>query len=555
VAQPTNDQLITTTDGRRITYTRWRYEETVKQERILAQVNDLVMNQASSALSVGARMGQQEYGGLLRVVIPQLIDQYGKVNATAAVKFYDQTQLAWLTANAEQARQSASRGNVRRKSERVARARTQSAIQLAQTSVAEFSARFADTYKLAERSESVIGLAMKIRARDGHEPSVEAMNNALTREVASYHRDTVLFNAALDPNVSRVQRVAQASACEFCRLMALGSTDGKVRVSNYAVKFHDHCHCTIQPLFTGEDAVRPDYYDQFEKEYSQARKDAGSGRSQDVLAEMRRQSKQPVTKPVNSDSSFFNEKSNRYWTKEYEQGQTRAEYVREFNSEVRGLQGKTELPTNTAYARARTTPLEDLDIQLPKLDNSEDLLDAYQRTNPKYDPAKRDYSSNCARVVQAYELRRRGFDVTASKASLRDGSQAAEFYGNAWRHPETGRTVYQELADRGTRLDNGEWSNRSYTGRTTREDYAQRLKDTYPPGSRGIIQVQWANAKVGHVFNFEVKANGKVIFVDAQTGKLGLDDYFERAVLYKSARLDDKTPMAGVLQYVKGYER
>jgi hypothetical protein len=294
---PTNEQTtyVTTADGRRITYARWRYEETIKQERILAQVGDLLMDKASSAVSVGATLGQQEYGGLLRVVIPQLLDQYGKVNATAAVNFYDQTQLAWLQANGSEARQRASRGNVRRQSERVARARTQSALELASTGVDVFKAKFADSYDLLAKSENVIGFAMKVRARDGHEPSVVAMNNALTREVASYHRDTILFNAALDSNVSRVQRVAQASACEFCRLMALGSTNGSVRVSNYAVKFHDHCHCTIQPLFEGEAPFRPDYYDDFEKDYDQARKEAGSGNSRDILAQMRKQSKQPVT--------------------------------------------------------------------------------------------------------------------------------------------------------------------------------------------------------------------------------------------------------------------
>jgi hypothetical protein len=286
-----NPLYVTTPDGRRITYARWRYEETIKQERILAQVNTILISKASDAVGVGATLSQQEYGGLLRVVIPQLLDQYGKVNATAAVQFYDQTQLAWLLANGSDARRAASRGNVRRQSERVARARTQSALELAQTSTDVFKAKFADSYDLLAKSENVIGFAMKVRARDGHQPSVVAMNNALTREVASYHRDTILFNAALDNNVSRVQRVAQATACEFCRLMALGSTDGTVRTSNYAVHFHDHCHCTIQPLFSGEIPVRPDYYDQFEAGYNQARKDAGSGSASDILAEMRKQTR------------------------------------------------------------------------------------------------------------------------------------------------------------------------------------------------------------------------------------------------------------------------
>ncbi len=290
-----NDQPpVDTADGRKISYNRWRYEETKKQERILAQVNDLLMAQATDAVSVGAGMSQQEYGGLLRLVVPELLDQYGNLNATAAVKFYDSLEVEWLKNN-PQAYQQAGRGNVRRQASRYARARTEGALAVA-TRGQEFAARYADTYDLVAKSDRVVNYAMKVRAVSGHEPSVQAMNNALTREVASYHRDTVLFNAALDPYVSRVQRVAQATACEFCRLMALGSTNGKVRTSSYAVKFHDHCHCTIQPLFAGEEPFRPDYYDEFEKEYAEASKGGGSGK--DVLARMRanaKPGKQPAT--------------------------------------------------------------------------------------------------------------------------------------------------------------------------------------------------------------------------------------------------------------------
>lgn len=282
-----SSKLITTSDGRVITYDRWRYEETLRQERILAQVNTLVTTQATAAVNAGAALGQQEYGGLLRVVIPSLIDQYGKVNATAAVNFYDQLEINWLRAHPE-AYQTAGRGNVRRQAQRYATARVQAAISVAQTDAARFAAKYATDYKLAAKSDAVINFAMKVRARDGHGPSVIALNNALTREVAAYHRDTVLFNAALDNNVSRVQRVAQANACEFCRLMALGSTNGKVRVSTYAAKFHDNCHCTIQPLFASEAPVRPDYYDQFEAEYAQASANS-DGTAKGILQEMRAQ--------------------------------------------------------------------------------------------------------------------------------------------------------------------------------------------------------------------------------------------------------------------------
>ena len=577
---------VTTSDGRVISYDRWRYEETIKQERIMAQVNVLAMEQASSAVSVGNTLGQQEYGGLLRVVLPNIIDQYGKVNATAAVKFYDQLELNWYQANPDASR-TANRGNVRRQARRYAQARTKSAIALAQMDATAFAAKFAEDYKLAEKSERVIGWAMKIRARDGHEASVVAMNNALTREVASYHRDTILFNAALDENVSRVQRVAQANACAFCRMMALGSTDGKVRTSTYAAKFHDHCHCTIQPLFAGEEPVRPDYYDEFEKQYKQARMDSGDGSADDIVRQMRKadaartpletpkipsqqtvqvEPPKPLNVPYTAEQVGLRtispdapaDRSGWWWTKEYETGKNRQDLIREFNREAIYLQKSGPVDPESAYKVARTLELSQVRENLPVLPKGPDLvLDAVEKTNPKYNPNSSAYSSNCARVVQAYELRRRGFDVSASKYVARDGSQAHLFYGQYWKNPKTGMTMFQELEDRGTKLADGTWSKRTYTGKTTYDDFLQRIADTYPPDSRGVIQVQWSKGKLGHIFNFEVKKNGSVLLVDAQTGKIGsqLTDYFDRGVLWKTARLDDKNPMAGVLQYLQGFGR
>lgn len=272
---------VTTADGRRITYERWKYEQTVAQEAAMRQVNDLITAEAAAAANVGAGFDQSEFGALLRSIVPQLLDQYGRVNATAALQFYDAQRTQWAETYGPAASQMAGRGNVRAQGSRYAVATTQSALAVSQG----YAAQYADDYRRAAKADSVINYAMRVRQSSGHAPSVTAMNNALTREVAMYHRDTVLFNAGLDPFVNRVQRVAQAKACEFCRLMALGSTNGTVRTSTYAVKFHSHCHCTIQPLFDGDQPVRPDHYDEFEKEYAQASK--GGGSSQDILANWR----------------------------------------------------------------------------------------------------------------------------------------------------------------------------------------------------------------------------------------------------------------------------
>lgn len=288
-------KYVTTADGRRITYTRWKYEETLRQQNNLANVEQVLTAQATTLANVGASMAQQEYGGYLRTIIPNLLDTYGNVNAQAAINYYDQARLEWSKAFGATASRQVTRSSVAAREKRFAAAKTQGAYRVGTMTAEEFAAKFLPTYKTLEKSEAVIGFAMKVRAKSGHEPSISAMNNALTREVASYHRDTVLFNSALDPYASRVQRVAQANACEFCKLMALGSTSGKVRVSTYAVKFHSKCHCTIQTLWEGEEPIRPDYYDQFEEEYVNA---AGEGRSaKETLEQWRKNTK---AKPVSA---------------------------------------------------------------------------------------------------------------------------------------------------------------------------------------------------------------------------------------------------------------
>lgn len=256
-------------NGKKVTEQRYRYEATRQQEAVLAQVNDLATKQAVDTLAVGAGFAQQEFGGLLRSVIPDLLDQYGMVNATAALDFYRQMADEWYQQNADIS-QSVSRDAARGQEARYAVAKTKAALAL-NKDPGKYQAVLAADYQTAAKSESVIGWTMKVRAQDGHAAALDVMQKAITREVASYHRDTILFNAALDPSVSRVQRVAQSGACEFCKLMALGSDRGKVRTTTYAAHFHNNCHCTIQPLFKGQPPIRPAYYDAFEEEYITAK--------------------------------------------------------------------------------------------------------------------------------------------------------------------------------------------------------------------------------------------------------------------------------------------
>jgi hypothetical protein len=550
-------------NGNKVTKARFDYELTRQQERILAEVNKLATDQATSAVSIGAAFDQQEFGGLLRQVMPNLLDEFGQINSTAALDFYQQQANAYWEANKANPA-GLSRDARRSRETNFARARTRSAIGL-NTNQDKYVALLADNYDTAAKSERVIGWTMKVRAKDGHQAAVGAMNNAITREVASYHRDTVLFNAALDPYVSRVQRVAQATACEFCRLMALGSTNGRVRVSSYAVKFHDHCHCTIQPLFDGEDPIRPDYYDEFESEYTQAKSEwnGSNAGTKQTLANWREIQKTKA-------NGTYVEESQARWQK-IEDGLKQSKFYKPVTPEFLKFAGPAPTQTirtinpdapetwfwqeggltdsverNTQIRLSRNLPLDQVRQEIPLLPKPDNLEEATIATNPKWTSEERGYKTNCVRAVHAYELRRRGYDVTASpKPAINDYSQNPFIFKQGWKDAD------------GNDLDSSVLKVRRNAKRGTLTDNtAELIVGNYPEASRGWVNFDWQGGGAGHIVNWEIQ-NGKAVFIDPQNGVIDGEvlGYLPRAKDITVVRLDDKTPQAWVLQYLEGYTK
>jgi hypothetical protein len=130
------------------------------------------------------------------------------------------------------------------------------------------------TFNAPQISEPIIGQGMKTFMAAGFEPMTADVTRAMTRAVASYNRDTMLYNASLDEAVYAVQRVAEPNACGFCQLVAFESarvtTEEGVRTASYAIDFHNNCKCSIETLYIGDRPIRPDYYDEFEANYQEA---------------------------------------------------------------------------------------------------------------------------------------------------------------------------------------------------------------------------------------------------------------------------------------------
>lgn len=263
---------------------RQRYEAARRNQANMAKVEELLLGEATPALQAGRNLSQQALGGFLREVVPGLVDKWGNVNASVAVQYYDEQRLAWSRANptgfdSSRGRRKAMQKSSSLKGQRVASAKLRSAI---------YVAKIPPKNALAV-SEPIIGFGMSRFMSDGFAPMADAVTNAMTRAVASYNRDAILYNAGLDDAVVKVQRVAEPNACAFCALMALASNpqylQGQdVRTADYAIDFHDNCKCSIETIYEGDQPLRPDYYDQIEAEYADIYKSNGL---KDTLSEWR----------------------------------------------------------------------------------------------------------------------------------------------------------------------------------------------------------------------------------------------------------------------------
>lgn len=249
------------------TLERQRYELVKRNQASMTQVETLLEREADQLLSLADQLDQQNLGAYLRTVVPGLVDKYGNVNATLAMKYYDEQRLLAVQKMSMKSAQ------------RLAGAKLRS-----ETFVAALP-----KIDVMKHAEPIIGFGMARFMADGSGAMRDAVTNAMTRAVASYNRDTILYNAGLDDAVVTVQRVAEPGACEFCSLMAFSSSRSAsgapldVRTTSYAVDFHNKCRCSLETLYEGDEPIRPDYYDQFEEEYL-----ATSGtNAKEVLAQMR----------------------------------------------------------------------------------------------------------------------------------------------------------------------------------------------------------------------------------------------------------------------------
>lgn len=152
--------------------------------------------------------------------------------------------------------------------------------------------------------------------------------------------------------------------------------------------------------------------------------------------------------------------------------------------------------------------------------------------NPGFMNLNSNTKNNCMLCTATYDLRRRGYEVTANKASYGYG------YSDVQRWYPKAKNV--AIDGRGT---NGKW-NSGVAAKKTKEALISQ-----GDGARGNLMVQWKTKGLfnkrgggGHSMAYEVK-NGKVRIYDGQTGKTcSVDKIVGRSSSVTYARLDNVEP-------------
>ena len=149
------------------------------------------------------------------------------------------------------------------------------------------------------------------------------------------------------------------------------------------------------------------------------------------------------------------------------------------------------------------------------------------KVNPEFKSFNSNSKNNCMLCTTTYDLRRRGFDVTANKASIGYWQDDV----SKW-YPKAKLESHSSVGPKG-----------KYSNKTMRENVRKNLAKQ-GPGARGNIMVKWSKSYGGHSMVYEVGKNGRVRILDGQSGKIysNPDRILKRCNSVTTARLDNVEP-------------
>ena len=135
------------------------------------------------------------------------------------------------------------------------------------------------------------------------------------------------------------------------------------------------------------------------------------------------------------------------------------------------------------------------------------IEDDCKKVNPDFSFYNPDTSENCGLCSVAYDMRRRGYDVTAG-------------FSHTGTLPQDFREMYKGVRTRHLYGDRVVANNRMAGGMTA--DAAKRVIKRLNTGknTRGLLSVGWSYSRGGHAMAYEVLGNGELLIICPQTNKV-----------------------------------
>lgn len=378
-------------------------------------------------------------------------------------------------------------------------------------------------------TQSAVGFGIAQLTRDvPFETFQSTLAGSVQRLVLQGDRDTVRFNILADPDGTSYERIPRRDACEFCLVMAAVATDESNIRTEYFDSYHNFCRCTINPIFTGQQMTKLDFYDDVKKSFYQADKKLEAERQEVGWYKLK------TKEAASRHPDLVKNTSNHL---RLMRQQTKFEKVTVFGRDKYWFE-KTDGSgiSKAGILSAQNVPLKNSGIKLKTLSAPDTIENAVKSTNPKF--GSPGYDENCARVVQAYELRRRGYNVTANAYEKDAGFlQNTKNYLGGWKNPLTEETADQIAVPVKTFLQ------------------GQQKILAYGENSRGNVLFNYKGRhSSGHTLNWEVVDN-QVVWMDAQDGTLGQDSirrYVGKVKDIQIVRMDNLEPSAHTTYYLDG---
>ena len=196
----------------------------------------------------------------------------------------------------------------------------------------------------------------------------------------------------------------------------------------------------------------------------------------------------------------------------------------------RGIEAASSNAKTARFERERLSNPVDAKTGFHKKSRAMTTKEDLERVNPSVHNFDANTKSNCMLCTTTYDMRKRGYDVTAKTAGAGfDPNKVTDWYPNAKIEIISG--------DRGTGLGSKGLSGNKRAAKQATDVFMQEaLKQG--EGARGNIMVSWSGTYGGHSMAYEV-SGGQVRILDGQVNKIYSNPH----------QILDKT--TGVLEYAR----